>query len=90
MGADFAYPECSGPKPVGTDLANRYMRRVLMAAHVSPEINTAMLMVQNLMAPPSSLLRPSMVRAVRKASREAERRIASGVGSTRRALPIGA
>ena len=26
VGADFAYPECTGPKPAGTDLINRYMR----------------------------------------------------------------
>ena len=29
VGADFAYPESMGPKPVGTDLVNRYLERVL-------------------------------------------------------------
>jgi 2-polyprenyl-6-methoxyphenol hydroxylase-like FAD-dependent oxidoreductase len=75
VGADFAYPECTGPKPPGTDLVNRYMRRVLLAAQVSPEVNTEMLLVQNLLAPPATLMRPSMVRMVRRAAREAERRI---------------
>ena len=74
VGADFAYPESMGPKPAGTDLVNRYMERVLTAAQVSPEVNTAMILVQNLLAPPSTLLRPSMVRTVRKANREARRR----------------
>ena len=74
VGADFAYPESMGPKPVGTDLVNRYLERVLTAAQVSPEVNTAMILVQNLMASPSTLLRPSMVRTVRTANREARRR----------------
>jgi 2-polyprenyl-6-methoxyphenol hydroxylase-like FAD-dependent oxidoreductase len=75
VGADFAYPECTGPKPPGTDLVNRYMKRVLLAAQVSPEVNTEMILVQNLLAPPATLMRPSMVRMVRRAAREAERRI---------------
>jgi 2-polyprenyl-6-methoxyphenol hydroxylase-like FAD-dependent oxidoreductase len=69
VGADFAYPECSGPKPIGTDLVNRYMARVLLAARVSPEVNSAMILVQNLLAPPSMLFKPAMVRKVLRASR---------------------
>jgi 2-polyprenyl-6-methoxyphenol hydroxylase-like FAD-dependent oxidoreductase len=74
VGADFAYPECAGAKPPGTDLVNRYMGRVLLAAQVSPEINTALLMVQNLLAAPSLLLRPRMIPAVLRAARVAEQR----------------
>ena len=73
VGADFAYPECRGPKPFGTDVINRYMRRVLMAARVSPEVNTAMILVQNLVAPPATLFRPSMMLPVWRASRAVER-----------------
>jgi 2-polyprenyl-6-methoxyphenol hydroxylase-like FAD-dependent oxidoreductase len=73
VGADFAYPESVGPKSIGTDLVNRYLHRVLVAAQVSPEVNTSMILVQNLLAAPSTLFRPSMVRSVRKASREARR-----------------
>jgi len=73
VGSDFAYPETTGPKPAGTDLVNRYITRVLRAAQVSPEVNTAMILVQNLLAPPSSLMRPSMMRAVRRASRDLAR-----------------
>ena len=79
VGADFAYAETTGPKPVGTDLVNRYMSRVLRAAQVSPEVNTAMIMVQNLLEPPSSLLKPSMVRKVRRASRELARHRTTGL-----------
>jgi 2-polyprenyl-6-methoxyphenol hydroxylase-like FAD-dependent oxidoreductase len=81
VGADFAYPECTGPRPAGTDIVNRYMQRVLLACTVSPEVNTEMILVQNLMASPATLMRPSMVRMVRSAAREAERRIASEAAS---------
>jgi hypothetical protein len=46
---------------------------VLRAAQVSPEINTAMILVQNLLAPPSSLMRPSTMWAVRRTSRDMAR-----------------
>jgi 2-polyprenyl-6-methoxyphenol hydroxylase-like FAD-dependent oxidoreductase len=69
VGADFAYPECAGAKPLGTDLVNRYMARVLLATRVSPEVNSAMILVQNLLAPPSILFKPAMVRKVLRASR---------------------
>ncbi len=88
VGADFAYPECVGPKPLGTDLVNRYMKRVLLAAQVSPEVNTAMIMVQNLLAPPTSLLRPSMMLAVRRAAPEALRLQRAGAGSGSSRQPI--
>jgi 2-polyprenyl-6-methoxyphenol hydroxylase-like FAD-dependent oxidoreductase len=84
VGADFAFPECTGPKPPGTDLVNRYMQRVLLAAQVSPEVNTAMILVQNLLASPATLMRPSMMRIVRRAAREAERRIEANVGAEKR------
>lgn len=73
VGADFAYPQCTGDKPLGTDLVNRYLERVLVAAQASPEVNTAVVMVQNLLASPSTLMRPSMVRRVLRAAKQAER-----------------
>jgi 2-polyprenyl-6-methoxyphenol hydroxylase-like FAD-dependent oxidoreductase len=76
VGADFAYPQTTGPKPPGTDMVNRYIARVLLAALVSPDVNMAMLQVQQLTAPPTSLFRPSMIRAVRTAARQAERQLA--------------
>jgi 2-polyprenyl-6-methoxyphenol hydroxylase-like FAD-dependent oxidoreductase len=74
VGADFNYPECTGPKPAGTDLVNRYMQRVLLAAQVSTDVNATLVYVQNLIAPPSRLMRPSIVRKALRAAREAERR----------------
>jgi hypothetical protein len=70
------------------------MMKVLVAAQISPEINTAMILVQNLLAAPSSLLRPSMVRKVLRAAREAERRPVARRASTpardRRREPLSA
>ncbi len=73
VGSDFAHPEVRGPKPFGTSLRNRYLRRVLLAARVSPEVNTAMILVQNLVNPASTLFKPSMMRTVWSASRMVER-----------------
>ena len=85
-GADFNYPECTGPKPFGTDLVNRYMQRVLLAAQVSSEVNGALVYVQNLIAPPSRLMHPSIVRKVFRAAREAERRNRRAAAATPRAV----
>ena len=67
-GSDLAYPEAEGPRPLATPLLNRYMKRALLAAQVSPDVNTALLLVQNLMAAPSTLMRPAMVRKVLRGS----------------------
>lgn len=61
VGTDFALPATSGPKPLGTGLVNRYMGRVLEACHRSPAITEQMTRVQNLLDPPTSLLRPDRV-----------------------------
>jgi 2-polyprenyl-6-methoxyphenol hydroxylase-like FAD-dependent oxidoreductase len=86
VGADFNYPECTGPKPVGIDFVNRYMQRVLLAAQVSTEVNATLVYVQNLIAPPSRLLRPSIVRKALRAAREAERRNRRAAATPPRAL----
>jgi hypothetical protein len=77
VGADFAYPETTGPKPAGTDLVNRYLQRALVAAQVSPEVNSRLILVQNLLAPPGTLMRPTFVRTVLRAARAADRRHAT-------------
>lgn len=63
-GADFAHPSTTGAKPPGTDLVNRYVHRVLLATHTSLPVQRAMNDVQNLLAPPSSLMRPSVMARV--------------------------
>jgi 2-polyprenyl-6-methoxyphenol hydroxylase-like FAD-dependent oxidoreductase len=85
-GNDLAYPESTGPRRAGTELVNRYMQRVLLAAQVSPEVNTKLIMVQNLVIPRTALFRPSFLRLVRAAAQEAERRVADGKASVRERL----
>jgi 2-polyprenyl-6-methoxyphenol hydroxylase-like FAD-dependent oxidoreductase len=60
-GADFADPRTTGPKPAGTDLVNRYLRKVLQACHTSVPVANQMLRVQNLLARPESLMTPAMI-----------------------------
>lgn len=69
VGTDFNLPGTTGPKPLGTDLVNRYMHHVLRACHSSPEISEQMLLVQNLLAPPTTLMRPDRVLKVLLAAR---------------------
>jgi len=68
-GADFVFPETTGPKPPGTDLINRYVGRVVVAAQHDAKVSEAMWDVQNLLAPPPSLMKPPMMLRVLRASR---------------------
>jgi 2-polyprenyl-6-methoxyphenol hydroxylase-like FAD-dependent oxidoreductase len=68
VGADFYFPRTEGAKARGTDLINRYLRRVFLATQVSDEVQSQVLLVTNLLAPPSTLLRPGLaIRALRAA-----------------------
>ncbi|WP_432838433.1 FAD-dependent oxidoreductase [Dactylosporangium sp. CA-092794] len=66
---DFADPRTTGPKPPGTDLLNRYLRKVLLACHTSVPVSRRMLRVQHLLARPASLFTPAMVVRVLLAAR---------------------
>ncbi|MCX4904389.1 NAD(P)/FAD-dependent oxidoreductase [Streptomyces sp. NBC_00878] len=58
-GGDFAFPQTRGPKPRGTDLVNHYVRRVAMAAQVSPSVARTLTSVVHLTKPPTHLFHPS-------------------------------
>lgn len=58
VGGDFAYEGTSGPKPRGTDLMNRYMQRVAIAAQRDGTVATRTREVATLARPPASLLAP--------------------------------
>lgn len=60
-GADFANPQTTGPRSRGTGVVNRYLERVVLASHTSPQVDAAMFNVQNLVAPPPSLMRPAIM-----------------------------
>jgi 2-polyprenyl-6-methoxyphenol hydroxylase-like FAD-dependent oxidoreductase len=64
VGNDFAYPQTAGPRPRGVALTNWYARRLAVATHSSPELTDVYLRVQQLLAPPSELLRPGVVARV--------------------------
>ncbi|MGZ4676918.1 MAG: NAD(P)/FAD-dependent oxidoreductase [Acidimicrobiia bacterium] len=68
-GGDFMMPETSGPKPPGTDLVNRYLAKAFVAAQHDPVVNDAVVRVQNLLAPPPSLMRPALMRRVLRGAR---------------------
>ena len=49
----------TGDRPAGVDLVNRYMRQVHLAAATDRTVCRAFFDAANLLAPPSSLMRPS-------------------------------
>jgi 2-polyprenyl-6-methoxyphenol hydroxylase-like FAD-dependent oxidoreductase len=75
--SDFADPRTTGPKPMGTDLTNRYLEKVLLACHTSPRVARQTVQVQNLMARPESLMTPTMIARVLLAARRSPARRAS-------------
>ncbi|MBW7881460.1 MAG: FAD-binding monooxygenase [Caldilineaceae bacterium] len=73
VGEDFRFPETEGKKAPGTDLINFYVEKVHRATQVDTTVYQQFLQVMNLLAPPSSLMKPRMmwrvfraVRALRK------------------------
>jgi hypothetical protein len=65
-GGDFCYPEATRPRPPLIDVLNAYLRQAVMAAHQDPVVASAIANVQNLLAPPPSLLRPRIALSVWK------------------------
>lgn len=61
VGADFEFPQTTGPKPRGTDLFNRYMDRFIRKAHSDPVLSEVFLRVMRLEKPPTALLQPRIV-----------------------------
>jgi 2-polyprenyl-6-methoxyphenol hydroxylase-like FAD-dependent oxidoreductase len=68
-GADFNLPETTGAKPFGTDVLNRYVARVVRACQTSPAVAEQMVLVQNLLTPATSLMRPDVMLRVLAATR---------------------
>lgn len=59
-GEDLRYPEVEGKRSLGTRLLNRYLERVQAAASDDPVVCTKLFEVMNLLAPPSSLVKPGI------------------------------
>ena len=73
-GGDFADPRTTGARQPGTGLVNRYLEQVFLACHTSEPITARMTRVQNLLAPPTSLLAPPTVARVLLAARRSPAR----------------
>ncbi len=61
VGGDFVYPGTTGPKPVGTDLLNRYVARVNLAAQHDDTVALRFNEVVALVRKPAALLAPAYV-----------------------------
>jgi len=61
VGRDFEFEETAGPKPLGTDLFNRYVARLIRRAHSDPLLAEEVYRVFRLEQPPTALLRPGVV-----------------------------
>jgi 2-polyprenyl-6-methoxyphenol hydroxylase-like FAD-dependent oxidoreductase len=74
VGADFLHPETTGPKAPGTDLANRYVQRLIRGTHSSIGLARSFNQVVNLVEPTSALGRPSVLARVIAAELRGRRR----------------
>ncbi len=72
-GGDFFYAETTGPRPPLVHRLNGYVRKAVIAAQHDPVVASALMRVQNLLAPPPSLIRPDLVRRIRRGARVAPR-----------------
>lgn len=75
VGEDFRFPETTGPKPAGVDVLNRYVARVHRATLEDAVVGAAFIQVMNLMAPPSSLMKPGIMLRVWQANRRLDQRV---------------
>jgi len=79
VGADFLHPKTVGAKARGTDQVNAYVLRVVKASHTSVQLARSFNLVLNLVEPPRTLARPSVLARV----------LASSVPGGRRQTPVG-
>lgn len=61
VGGDFAFPQTEGNKPLGTDLFNRYISRLVRAAQTDGQLRHEYYKVVRLEDPPTALLHPSVL-----------------------------
>jgi 2-polyprenyl-6-methoxyphenol hydroxylase-like FAD-dependent oxidoreductase len=75
VGEDFRFPGTTGHKPAGVDVLNRYVARVHRATLEDTVVGAAFIQVMNLMAPPSSLMKPGIMLRVWQANRRLDQRV---------------
>ncbi|WP_328941360.1 monooxygenase [Streptomyces sp. NBC_00250] len=75
VGSDFAYPGTRGKKPPGTDLINRYMNRVTLAAQHDEAVCVRFSEIAGMVRRPEWLLTPPCVLRVLRLSRRGPARV---------------
>jgi 2-polyprenyl-6-methoxyphenol hydroxylase-like FAD-dependent oxidoreductase len=81
-GADLAYPQARGRRPLGNAPLNRYVERVARAAATDDVVNAVLTAVQQLDAPPTALFRlPVLARTLRSQGSRRSRQAATGPSS---------
>lgn len=60
-GADLAYPEVDGPRPLAWKLTTAYMERVLPVAHHDPAVAAALIRVIGMIDRPAQLMAPRIL-----------------------------
>jgi len=73
VGADFEFAQTEGPKPRGTAFFNWYLGRLLRGAHADGVLTDAFVRVLMMERPPSTLLRPGILRRVLTPRRRLDR-----------------
>ncbi|WP_277552437.1 FAD-dependent oxidoreductase [Halobaculum limi] len=69
VGADFRFPQTTGPKPRSTDLTSRYLSRLNRKAHTDGVLRDAFMRVLMMERPPTTLFHPKIVWRVLKPTR---------------------
>lgn len=69
VGADFQFPQTSGPMPRGTEIFGRYLSRLTRKAHTDGELRDALFRVILMEQPPTALLRPRTLAKVLRPGR---------------------
>jgi hypothetical protein len=60
-GGDFQWPGTSGARPRAIAVSNRYAARLTRAGHRNGKVADGFFLVQQLLAPPTALMSPSMM-----------------------------
>lgn len=66
VGADFQFPETTGPKPRGTGVMGWYLSRLTRKAHTDRDLSERFLRVIMMEKPPTTLFRPGVMWRVLK------------------------
>jgi 2-polyprenyl-6-methoxyphenol hydroxylase-like FAD-dependent oxidoreductase len=82
VGGDLSLPEAEGKRPLSTRLTQKYVRRVQTAAECDRVVASQFIRVTAFLDPPSSLIRPSVIRRVAAANRRHARRAISTRGKS--------